>query len=167
MICTTLEILTYLGKANSADDADLAAVNLLRPGVERSVEQFLGYQLSRRSVVEVLPRAQLGRVQQPLIDVSGNRAIFYGLSEGDNEWIQLRTLPVWSITEVRERYGSYGQPFSGEGVIVLDPSLYYLDVGDGAGMSLTGKVYRSRSPTTVASPPSILARMRLTSSWAS
>lgn len=137
MLITVQDVADYLGIVLTA--AQQTTLNAVFPGIDGAVKRYLGYDIEQHSSVEFYPGGTPGIIAEgDLVDVSGDQAFIYSIGESSPA-IQLLSLPVRSITEVRENISGYGDPT--KFISVLDPSAYWMDQSE-TGMSLSGLLYR-------------------------
>lgn len=150
MILSRAEILTYLGKAASATDAEVALIDMLHPMAEAAVKAYLDNDLEYQQHVEYYPLGEdrTWDRETTLADygIVGNRAVVNTGPAGTNI-LALKHTPVWqSGLEVREDVGAYAgttqDAFADETELTLGVD-YYLDVDDVPNvLSRTGLLYR-------------------------
>lgn len=164
MIVSNAEILTLLGLASSATEADLGLIGLLHPKAEATVKTFLQNDVEYKQHVEFLPaRNQFSEANEFVdVDVSATTVTLVPSSR-NNHVLQLKHTPVWLASlEVREDPGAYGGQVSGSfatATILVSGTDYYLDVcetladvetGDGGNISRTGHLIRIGAWSAVA-----------------
>jgi len=149
MILDPSEVLTWLGKASTASDAEIGLVNMLLPMVERSIRNYVGCELEPQATyTHYLPegRRRSGYDIQEW-DVRGGsaQAVSVGrVVESRNLFLPER--PVRSITSVNVDAGAAGgqgsSDFSGDDL--TSGTDFFLD-NTVAGTSRSGKLIRKGS----------------------
>jgi hypothetical protein len=150
-ILTTADITNYTGKKQT--DPDFALLTWLQPMVEQLVKDFVGYQIEQATFVEWYPDRVLSNVRDELVDgapyeIVGGRAVQYGLLGLNAQTIQLRQLPVRSITAIHENPAAWQVanppdfPNSTKLTEGLDYNVDWREPQNADKISWTGHVYR-------------------------
>jgi len=159
MIASMSEVLTILGVSADPDNATLANINLAHRGIERLVKNHLGYEPEQKSHTEYLPS---GLNQSSFSDATlryekiGNQAVGWSSDSQESLRLQLRHLPVRSITELRQDSSAFGgsSPDSfGDGTILVAGRDFFPDI-DEEGICRNGMLVRingawSSSPRSI------------------
>ena len=157
MITELGDIYALLGGSVS-NDADRATLLGLRAAGERLVKQYVGYHIEQKTHTEYYPlRGQVEAADQLIegYEMVGDKAVAYGRHTLSNRVLQLRNLPVRSITNIWENPAAWdtaGGSFP-DSTKLTNGSDYQLDLEDDDG-SWTGHVFR-RSGSWSDSPRSI------------
>lgn len=147
MIVSKAEILTYLGMTSGTSDADSALVTLLHSKVEGTIKRYLGYDPEQTTFVEIVPGGSIYRyvdMSLATYDVIGtsNRAAAWTV---DHDRLQLRHVPVRSITSVYENASAYAGDapgaFSASAALLTEGQDYYVD-WDTTGICRSGMLIR-------------------------
>lgn len=151
MICAKGEVLTYLGKAASATDAELGLLGLLHPLVERKLKDHLEQELEYAEYVEYLPASGLGLDEVDLADFDPDAPPL--TRQRVSNRLQLRNTPVWRdatlavYVDQDAKAGQAAGAFAESAKLTLGAD-YFLDVAgdvhDGAEYSTTGVLVRAR-----------------------
>lgn len=143
-IVTVSDVLVYLGKAGSADDAARGLLQMLIPLAEDAIRSHLGYSVTQQTYTQLYPDRDMhsNNGTEKYIDITNGRVSF---RQGDSTRIlQLQELPVRSITEVREdssAYAGQGQDDFSDATVMVAGTDYYLDI-DQSGFCRTGHLIR-------------------------
>ena len=146
MLCDRSHVLTYLQLTTSITVAQDALLNMLHPLAESALKNWIQQNLNYQEYVEFLPIGQPYAERDTALEQVhkvGDRLVFVGGKPG-TEALQLKHLPVISITEIREDVGANaGQSsdaFADETILTAGTD-YWLDF-DTTGVSRTGLIYR-------------------------
>jgi hypothetical protein len=148
---TLANVLLYMGQSASSPIVPL--VSLLQPIADQLLCDFVGFQIAQGTFTEWYPDRHLSRLRDELVDSApyemiGGRAVQYGLMGLNSQVIQLKQLPVRSITSLRENPSawnvvnppSFPPPDLVEGIdYIVD---YAAPDSTGTKLSWTGDVYR-------------------------
>jgi len=143
-ICTVSDVLTYLGKAGTADDAARGLLQMLIPLAEESIRNHVGYSVTQQTYTQLYPDRDMSSDNggDEFVDITNGRVSFR--QGGSTRILQLQELPVRSITTVKEDSSAYaGQGNSDFASItaLTSGTDYYLDV-DQSGICRTGHLIR-------------------------
>lgn len=143
-IINRADILTYLNLTSTSDNQQLATIELLHRQVESAVKRYLGYDPTEvTDLVEYYPI--IGRPDNRMPTGSfGQVGVGTAVVSGP-EVIELATLPVRSITEVRvDRFGNFGQYSGGFGTDTIQTAGedYMLDIDLQGVYSMSGHLRR-------------------------
>lgn len=148
-ICSSAEVLTWLGKAGSATAAEVALVNMLLPMSEDAIRTYLGYTVTQGTYTHFLPDEDEATEGPMKLDVVNNRVSMEFEGGVGDLWLPER--PVRSITSVYEDRASNGGQgvgdFAAETLLTAGTD-YFLDyTTSGASWSgLLRKCYGAWSP---------------------
>lgn len=144
MLANLSEILTALGLASSATPQDLALANLVHRKAERAVKKYLGYDVEQATYSEYYPEQNFQAPQALLIagyELAGGRATPVEWFADDRRILQLRQLPVRSVSAVYEDTGAWLNGFPPSFQTLLNNGDYMIDdPGDAAAWS--GMLFR-------------------------
>ena len=164
MILSRAELLTYLGIAGSATNADIGLLELVHPKAEATIKTFLQNDIEYQQHIEYLPSRDRFEQRDNFVDVQLS-ATTVTLVPGAryNRILQVKHVPIWLASlEIREDHGAYaGQATGafGASTVLVNGVDYYLDVnenladiesGDGGDISRTGHLTRVGNWSTIA-----------------
>lgn len=142
-ILNMAEILGWLG-LSSPSDQQLAVLHSIHKGVEQAIVKFCRTNLVQQTFTEYYPTEQQNPVRTTMVDVdAASQFVSFGVGAG--EILQLRNVPVRSITSIYEQAGALaGQaPDAFPASTLLTSGVHYWMQKDGpGGMSATGFVRR-------------------------
>ena len=109
-ICSTAEVLTYLGLASNATDAQRGLVEMLMPLTDAAIKSFLGWNVIQTTYTHLLPDIDLFAISYNdlgiPVDVVANR-INYAFP-GWPVILQAPEIPLRSVTSLYADYSSLG-----------------------------------------------------------
>lgn len=112
-IIATSDILTFLGKANTATDQERALIQMIVPLAEDSLKNFLGYSVEQDTYTHFLPKTDnFHPDNDTYIDVVNSRVTFGGHS--NSRILALPEIPVRTITSLYEDSAAYFGQGSGD-----------------------------------------------------
>lgn len=148
MICSPAEILTFLGKAATAIDAERGLLTMLQPMVEAAVKREIGYSIEQATYTHYLPRAGTFQdVDEDLVysDISGETVEVTALG-GIQQLgsVTVPELPLRSVTSLYEDASAYSGQGSGDfgSSTLKTQGTDYWFVLDESGLCRDGKIRR-------------------------
>lgn len=150
-ILTNTEVVNALGGTVSA--ADQTVITLIKGWSERLVKDYVGYNIEQATFTHDFPIVTQAEPREELIqgwEIVGNRAVAYGPYVEASRVLQLRELPVRSITSVNE---DTAEPPTFGSSTLLTSTDYRLDT-ESSSLSWSGFLYRvgsswSKKPRTI------------------
>ena len=137
---TAAEVASFLGLSSTP-----TLISTVLPMAEQSVIEFLGYDYRLTTQTEYYPLTQRTADRASFVDVTGNRAIFYG-PEIANNFLEVRHRPVRTADgptgsadpivyeDYNARYGSVAGSFAASTELTYGDD-FYLDLDLGASTS--------------------------------
>lgn len=149
-IVSVTEYTNYLQAANgiTVPASGLTALAQLLGAIEKAVKKFLGFNVEQATYTEYYPEVGYSNIESdPLVagyDMSvGGVAYPYRLGDFSRSILQLRELPVRSITSIYENSAAWlTAGGSWPAGTLVDPAVYYLDIVQ-SGYSWTGQIIRN------------------------
>ncbi len=142
-ILTEAEARTALNLTASISDLDRAIIQELLPQIDGAIQKVLFYDPQYKQVQEWHPRANLENLGTSLSVWDANPKYAYEVSLNRSTVLQLGTLPVRAITEVKVDYvGGFGQKPSTFGSDrIWTPGIQYFVDLIAQGQCATGHLY--------------------------
>jgi hypothetical protein len=156
-VLTDAEIVAYLGLSSTP-----TLLTTMRPYAENAVSKFIGYPVELAQYTEFYPTRNRVGERDNLVDVSGNKVVFYG-DDAVGNFLYVKHLPVRNSdasgasdpSVFEDRDAKFGQgsdsPFAAATELTLGTD-FYLDLDD-SGICRSGNFIRTGSnwPSTVGS----------------
>lgn len=106
MICSTADVLKYLGKASSATDAEYGLIALIQPLAEGALRDYIRYDPEYKLHIEFYPETnQYPSDNEETLETVGSRVVS-GLGFSDQRIIRVRHHPLRSIVSIYEDHAS-------------------------------------------------------------
>ena len=141
-IIDTSDMMIYLGKGDTATDAEKALAELIIPLSDGVVRQVLGYSVNQAEYTHFLPDENMYGLLTNYVDVINNRVNFDGWS--GTTILALPEIPVRSITAIYSDMSAFGgqaaTDFPPSTLLVQGTDFYMDDIID--GVSWTGFIRR-------------------------
>ena len=142
-ICTIGDVLTYLGKAGSANDAARGLIGMLIPLADDAIRSHLGYSVTQQTYTQLYPDRDLhASGNEEYVDITNGRVTFR--QRGASRILQLDELPVRSIVQLHEdssAYAGQGSDDFAAATLMTEGTDYYRDI-DQSGLCRTGHIIR-------------------------
>lgn len=155
-IATLGDCITYLGVGGTISDADRMLLRMIKSRVENAARKYCRHNITQPDTeyTHLLPISRQHAVDHSLLEISGDRAYFYGKFNG-TDMLQLPQPYVRSITslyEDRDAHAGASGDFPASTLLTEDTD-YYVD-WDETGLSRSGMIFRdagnwSTEPRTI------------------